>query len=509
MTQKQGYHGAYRSPDQSPSPSSSYKRRSAKKKKKSRLPIILTAVVSLLLLSFVIYYAYCYFKIVKPTENTYLEGIYIDDLDLGGMTPNDARQALLTIVRSRQESWSLQLTYHDHVYYTLTKETIGINTDENEVYSLLNEAFSIGHRGGTFQRMKDISLLKQEPYRVYTTQSEMTTVYLDQILQQIADNMYREPQDAYLAEFLPDNADPFIIEREQTGCVLDIDTYREKILSMASAGTSGSLELVPEILLPSVTTEDVRATVSLRGTGITPISSSSTENRNNNIRVAFSRYNGLTVENGKKISFNDIVGERTVKNGFYEALEYVNGDLTTGIGGGVCQASTTIYKAALLSNLKINKREPHSEEVSYTVFGQDATVYWGGRKIDFVFTNNSGGTIYITAHVEKLRNNTLQCVVNIYGLPLGDGVYYTLDTRTVEIIPKPLEAEYAKDTKQEYVTYTDEEYLIREGRDGYINETYLQKWVNGNLISEAFVSKDIFEAKADRFLVGTQKPLIQ
>ncbi len=504
MTQKQGFQKRVPPP----------RRRSAKKTERyskngqgKHLKAVIAVAVCAVILFFLGFYLNMYLT-AKGFDSVFLPGIYIDDISLSGMTLDEGRQAVFSAMAARENSWSLALCYQGHTYYTMTYATMGLQADEREAVRLLNEAYSIGHSGGTFQRYRDIQSRNSVTYSRYTSTGSMTTDLLDNILAQIADNMYREPQDAYLEYFDPDADDPFTIFSEQNGYRLDTQKYKDIIIQHIASGTSGSLELTPDILEPSIRTSDIRDQLCLLGVGTTPISSYSTVNRNNNIRVAFSRYNGLMIPNGERVSFNNIVGERTIANGFYEADEYVNGNLTIGIGGGVCQASTTIYKAALLSNLRINKREPHSEEVSYTVFGQDATVYWGGRKIDFEFTNNSGGTLYITAHVEQTGKNILQCVVKFYGRSLGPGVYYTLDTRTVEEIPMPEEPVIEKDKKQQYVTYTDEEYVLSEGRNGYINETYLQRWENGALVNETLVSRDIFEAKPMIVYVGTKNPVL-
>jgi len=166
--------------------------------------------------------------------------------------------------------------------------------------------------------------------------------------------------------------------------------------------------LQPQMLAPNITTADVRNQVTLLHEAITPVSSASTQERTTNIRVAFSKINGLVLEPGKKFSFNNVVGARTLENGFKYAIEYVNGMEEPGIGGGVCQASTTVYLAALQSGLNIKDRTAHSDPVSYTTFGQDATVYYTrDRKIDLVFENNSPSKIYITAHVEEIKRTPI------------------------------------------------------------------------------------------------------
>ena len=110
-------------------------------------------------------------------------------------------------------------------------------------------------------------------------------------------------------------------------------------------------------------------------------------NRGSNVANAARRINGYVVLPGETFSFNNVVGRRSVANGFKPAPEYQNGSTVTGIGGGTCQVSTTLYSAVLYSGLKVDSRRNHSMSVSYVPLGQDATVTDGG--IDFKFSNDT------------------------------------------------------------------------------------------------------------------------
>lgn len=440
---------------------------------------------------------------VKTFEGVFPPNIYIDGINLSGMTPEQAVNALFGNIENRQNSWSLNLTYRGHTYATLTYELMGVNTDEEQVYALLNRAWALGHTGNVFDKKRDIDALAATPHTAYTTRSDMNTYTLDQMLKIIADSLYAMPSDAYLVTFNPDAPDPFTIQPERYGQYLDTDALRLEVLKSASEGASGSLELSPTTIYPNVYERDIRQKVALLGTGITPVAKDSTVERTNNIRVAFSHYNGLILKPGERASFNTLAGKRSHENGYYQAVEYVSGDLVMGWGGGVCQASTTIYLATLLSNLKVVDRTPHSDPVSYTTFGQDATVYYASnRKIDYVFSNNTQSDLYITAHVETLSSNKYQCVVRFYGQALDDGVYYKLRSETVQTIPAPLDTEYVEDKTGEYVTYTDQQKLLRKARDGMIVKTYKQRWENGVLTEEELISTDECKARVARYAVG-------
>ncbi len=124
--------------------------------------------------------------------------------------------------------------------------------------------------------------------------------------------------------------------------------------------------------------------------------------RCSNIKLASSKLKGVILMPGERMSFNQTVGRRTLKAGFKVAGVYKNGKHDTGIGGGICQVSTTLYNACLLSNLKIRQRSNHSLPVAYVPLGRDATVDYGD--LDLVIENNYSTPIAIDSeyHPGKL-----------------------------------------------------------------------------------------------------------
>ncbi len=439
---------------------------------------------------------------LAPYQQVFLPNLYVDGISLGGMTPQEGIDAVVQQIKDREDGWSLALTYQNHVFYTLSYADLEISTDIASVYSLLEELYKKGKTGTLDERKAQLDALKAEPVYAFTTASDLKEERLDLILSQIQAQLTYDPVDAYLVGFYPDQNDPFLIQNDIPGSTLDTVSLKNEILALAAASQSGSLEIKPTVVPAKVTTAQVRSPVALLHEATTPVSSTSTADRTDNIRTAFSRINGQVVEPGKKLSFNSVTLDRTLKNGYKYAIEYELGREKLGVGGGVCQASTTLYLAALQSNLEIVSRISHSDPVSYTIFGQDATVVYGRH--DLVIRNTSGGNIYITAHVREVKKNKYECAVSIYGPSLGDGISYSLRTETVEIIPAPLSDTYEKDIDHTYVTYKDEEpYLVRKARDGMINETYLQMWQNGTLVSESFVSRDTCKERSNLYLTGT------
>ena len=480
------------------------------KKKKALLLLLLLAIAGGLIYASVVGIRYFREKSrqdalaleLAPYQDVFLPNIYVDDIQLGGMTAQEGIDAVVGQIHQRESGWYLSLTYQNHTFYTLRYSDLGVSTDIASVYALLEQLFQKGKIGTLDERKAVLDSLLAEPVHAYTVQSDMNDQRLDSILSQIQDQLTYDPTDAYLAYFHPDYNDPFIIQKEIDGSSLDVAKLKEEILEKASAAYSGALEIQTIAVPAKVTEEDVRSQLTLMCEATTPVSSTSTADRTDNIRNAFSFLSGQIVEPGAKLSFNKVTQDRTLKNGYKYAIEYESGMETIGVGGGVCQASTTLYLAALQSNLEIVSRISHSDPVSYTIFGQDATVVY--NRHDLVIKNTSGGKIYITAKVREVKKNKYECVVRIFGPSLGDGISYSLRTETVETLPAPLTDTYKKDTDHTYVTYKDEEpYLARKARDGFVNVTYLQKWQDGELVSEKFVSKDTCMARGTVYYVGT------
>ena len=137
--------------------------------------------------------------------------------------------------------------------------------------------------------------------------------------------------------------------------------------------------------------------------------SQSQKDRTTNLRLAAEKINGTVLMPGEVFSYNTVVGKRTIDAGYKEAKIYVNGEVVDGLGGGICQVSTTLYNAILYANLEIVERRNHQFVPSYAGAGLDATVVYGS--IDFQFKNTRSYPIKIQCSVDKGI-----CNFQIYGL---------------------------------------------------------------------------------------------
>jgi len=440
---------------------------------------------------------------IEPYNGLFCPGVYVDGIHLGGMTPEQAMNSVQSQIRQRHDAWKVQLVYNGTQVAEINADMLEFNVDPSHV---MNLAWMQGHSGDEEQRYADMLRLEQEPYVAYTAQPDGNTQVIDEKLAEIKASIDKPAENAVMTGFDPSQPYPFVITDESYGQSLDTQPVKEQLYHMVSTMESGTVELQPQRIDPEVRKEDLIKNYMLRSSVYTPIDKHSTENRNQNIQHAFDFINGYVLEPGKTFSFNNVVGERTEARGFLPAIEYVYGEHVEGCGGGVCQASTTLYQAAVCAGLQITKREPHSDAVSYADYGKDATVYWvGKRKIDFAFKNNTSGPIYIVAGVQQDPTNKKRLIakVTIYGQDMGD-VRYELESEIVETIPAPFNPVYIKDTNGTYVTYKDQQESVTKAKEGYVVNGYLVQYTGNTQTDRKLLYTDTYEAKPERIYVGVK-----
>ncbi len=203
-------------------------------------------------------------------------------------------------------------------------------------------------------------------------------------------------------------------------------------------------------------------------------------NRSENLRIAASKINGTVLMPGQMFSFNTVVGERTIAEGYKNAAIYSDGQVVDGLAGGICQISSTLYNAVLLANLQIDERHNHSFTTSYVKPGRDATVVYGVK--DFKFTNNRNYPIKIEAIV---ANGV--ATFNIYGIK-------EKNEYTVKILPVVTETvPYTVQTIQDPSLPAGKIAISQAGASGCKVTTYKEVSLNGVVISKEIISNDVYK----------------
>ena len=292
-----------------------------------------------------------------------------------------------------------------------------------------------------------------------------------------------EPIDATMT-FKPYNKPMFTISAEKEGYKINEQRLYYDIYLALKKSSSAVIEAKAERLEPTVTANELKKYTELRSSFSTDYSSSN-ENRKHNIRLALSKLNGKKINAGEEFSFNATVGKRTISNGFSDAKIIVDGEYVDGTGGGVCQASTTLYNCAILGDMKVTSVRAHSLPPSYVPPSFDAMVNSGTS--DFKFINSSSGPVFIRAY-----GNDTSAVVQLYGEKLS----YEIKRESVVVSRTAIpEDKTIIDEKNEYDTATllpGESKRVRYGASGLCSEGYLYYYKNGKLIDKKLIRKDTY-----------------
>ncbi len=244
--------------------------------------------------------------------------------------------------------------------------------------------------------------------------------------QQLHDQLHGEVRNASY-----DSATDSIVP-EQLGADFDIAAVQK---AMDEATPGETLTVKADIQQPEVTAADLKAVLFRDVLGEAKTHVSGSAGRIGNVKLSAQIINGLVLNSGETFSYNGSVGKRTADRGFKPAPAYVKGETVDEIGGGICQTSSTLYLACLLSNLEITERYAHRYVPAYIAWGMDATVSWGGP--DYKFTNN---TLYPVKIVTKYEKGYL--TVQILGTNV-DGTYVKMSN---EVLSKtPWETIYQED----------------------------------------------------------------
>ncbi len=436
-------------------------------------------------------------------NNTFYPGVYINDVPLNGATSQEAYDYLMSTARTEMSTWSIVLRYGSEKQWTITTDTLGMSGAlDTAVQQAVTEAYYLGRTGSIIDRYKTIIGLKTEPYKIYTADLEKNTSKIDGILSEIQDTVYKPAKDAF-QQFNFNLNDPVVITAEEIGQELDVTALKTQLTQMVSRMEAGTLDVPTKQILPAKTAASLQGKVVRIANVYTQIASYSTDDRNKNVVRGVDAFHGMIVKPGETVSFNGRTGLRSLKNGFYEALEVAGGKYDWGVGGGICQVSSTLYNAVIQAGLEVVHRENHAIPVSYLPMGADATV--ADNRIDFKFRNNTEKEIYIIARYIDEGKKNRRCMFQIYGRPDPNGYSYALRHETIEELPIPSPTK-TPDYKQEHVKYTDETYEASKGAVGYKVKTYLVvKDSHGVTIEDKYLYTDVYKPQAPVVLVGVER----
>lgn len=377
---------------------------------------------------------------VGKTKNIFKDGVKILDTMFSNINIDPVLNINENVLRERISGITAELpdTIIQSSYYidgnnlVITKGKKGYVVSESKMFNICrNEIQKLSFIGKEI----NIEVEEQQPQEID--------------LNKIHEELYKEPVNAYYT------TDPYTVHPSEDGVDFKISMEEaENLLQQDQEEYVIPLKVtVPEITTKMIGTEAFPDLISEFSTKY----SQSQKDRTTNLKLAAEKINGTVLMPGEVFSYNTVVGKRTIDAGYKEAKIYVNGEVVDGLGGGICQVSSTLYNAVLYANLEIVERRNHQFVPSYAGAGLDATVVYGS--IDFQFKNTRNYPIKIQCSVDRGI-----CNFQIYGLK--------------------------EETEYEVNVWAN---VISRSKTAIKSKAYRQLKLNGEVVSTQLLSSDTYK----------------
>lgn len=443
-------------------------------KEKDKKTVITTVIAFFILFTF-IYYAH------EVRETHIHHGVKIENIKVSGLSQKEAIKKVEEAKEEENKNAQVTLKLNDKNYFIPFKE-LGYNVD---IEDAVDRAYNVGRTKNPFKNFFVIvgTTVFHKNIELYESfNKESVNIAIDKL----EENIYKKPKDANLTI---KEKEP-IIESEKLGRTLDIKKTKEEI--------NGYLEKREEIELPVIDIQPKIYKHDFNGidTLLSEFStkySASIANRKENIAIGASFFDGILVKPDMEVSFNETVGDINEDRGFKSAGVIINGELDSGIGGGICQVSTTLYNAIIRADLDVVERINHTRPVNYVPLGTDAAVVSGYK--DLKFKNSSKYPVYIKSYAD---GDNLE--FKIFGNK-------ELKKYDINIVPKLVSVNNPREIKQ-YSTNipvgrTD---VKKSGAKGYYYETYREFVENGEIVKSEKLSNSNYIAKDRVVVIGEGDP---
>ncbi|MFZ5640108.1 MAG: VanW family protein [Bacillota bacterium] len=319
-------------------------------------------------------------------NNKVFPGVFINGIDVGNLTPAEAEAKLRQKLEALSET-TLVLRHENkkwHLPYSDLEVKLNYRQSAWSAYELGRETNPVARVISSFKLRRHRADIDLE-----ITFNESKA---DGFLTVLARELNHPGRDARVSW----QNGRLVVTPEQNGMELDIPAARQQIIEAVKALTAGPVDLAVKQKIPRVMAREL-ASIKDELASFTTTFDPGKTNRAHNIRLAAEFLNNSIVKPGEIFSFNKQVGPRMAKYGYKEAPVIANNRLQPGIGGGVCQVSTTLYQALLHAGMSAKERTPHSKPPGYVPLGQDAAV--ADNQIDFTFENTGQYPVLITAAV--------------------------------------------------------------------------------------------------------------
>ncbi|MDO5712991.1 MAG: VanW family protein [Tissierellia bacterium] len=420
-----------------------------------------------------------YVGIESPKKRIH-PGVSIEGISLSGLSIEKASEKLEKELSPKLAEEKIRLKTDVTSFFPTWKD-LGFYYDTEK---LAKKAYGVGRSKSKIQNSWLIfkGAIFGEQLEANTSINSTT---LNRMIRSLADDIYVKPVDA---TFSYEDGE-ISISKSRPGTYLDLDETAEVIRTLKPGHEMIDLPIYKTD--PEQKEEDFQRINGVLGTFETNYKSSES-NRKHNIKLGSESISEKLVKPGEEVSFNDTIGEISTTTGYKNAGVILNGEFDRGVGGGMCQVSTTLYNALLLADVEITERYNHSRPIGYVPKGTDAAVATGYK--DLKFKNSFDFPIYITSHA-----NGSELTFTIFG-----------DTTTrdyeIEIVPKLQGTSNPKVIKKTSSKLAPGDQKVEKGGStGYYYKTYKNVIKNGEVISSEQISESHYPAQTRVVYVGPAK----
>lgn len=419
-----------------------------------------------------------YFGDSINSKTTFYENTHINGIDVSGLTRTQADNLLSQKIVEDKDNINIVLT-SDNKEWSINGEELSIIANTRPT---LDEVINYGRQGNIFAKKKVEKEIKKDGLHVNIPYEDLLGGIEEKVFD-IVSEVENAPRPCGIV-FNPESQNMFSLGESVPGKIVDKETLKKEINLALANGGQGTIIIPTKEILPDKDLSEFVKEITLRSSFSTNYAKSSAD-RKSNIKLALSKFNGLIVEPGEEISFNKITGARTKNNGYKTAKIIIGGKYVDGVGGGVCQASTTLYNAIIRSDLEILQVNHHTLPASYVPLSFDAMVSEGYA--DLIFRNNLDTPIFI-----KTICNDSEITVEVYGEPLEEGLTINTRAELVKVLPHGGD-DIIKDKNGQYedkVLYKGEYYRLKYPQEGYETKGYIEYYKNGEKIEEKEIRHD-------------------
>lgn len=413
-------------------------------------------------------------------EGKIYKNIYIENIDVSGLTKNEAIKKINDLVYTNN---IINLNCKDKIY-TLNLNDINF---KYEIEKATSNAYELSRKDNLLKNIKT----KINLYLGNKINFELETKYEKEKLHLYINNLARSINIQPLNADIKINENEFIVSNEKNGINLNEKKLFEIINERLINKQYEDIEIPINKISAEYTYEELSKINTILGKYETEFNAEN-YNRSNNIKVAINNIDNMIIKPNGEFSFNKFIGRRSIERGFKEAPVIINGELKPGMGGGICQVSSTIYNSALYAGLEIVQAKNHSIPSAYIPKGRDAAVSYGN--IDLIFKNNYSYPILIQNKVEGNK------VVSIIYGNNQDKRQIDIDTCIVETIEPKTTIKDSKKLNQ------GSRKIESKGRKGYKVNTYrIYRKSDGEIEKKEFINESYYPPKNKVIIKGTNK----